>query len=511
MTSGTYTRSGSTVTVTAPDHNLVTGDQVWCDFITGGALDTTYTVTVTSSSQFTMTTVASGTIATSQLNFIRTEGAIYSQSGFTITVTKSNHGLAIGSVIGLAFVAGLNADKTYVVDSAPTSSTFTVTSDQSQTISAIGVQMFQDAQFASYVFGTTARIPSFEHTRLAQAAAYVFGTTARTPELTLFQGLQFAAYTFGTTAKASELTLITQVQSAAYVFGTSAHGALGKLVEMPTASYTFGTSALLADLSCDPQDLDLAPSRATISLIMHATMLVSRGQETVTSALDHMAKQCGFQFASQCPEDLRQTLVTTLNSALQLIYGRAAQLGYFSKKTVTLTLTANTDSITLDDTVQSLEGYIRKHGETQSIPTTQHRSEIDRWADLYPQDTTPLQACFPLREARAHAEGFTHTLLFAPKPTTDTEIDIDVLTKAPRYDWPDYLDRTALRIPHTYAQSILFPVMVKGISSALAFVNHDNLQQIDADWQQARTLLGAVDLAPASSAPDTARQAKATA
>lgn len=65
----TYTRTLTTVTVTKADHGLVTGASVYFDFITGGALDGFYTITVTGTSTFTFTTAASGTIATSNVTY----------------------------------------------------------------------------------------------------------------------------------------------------------------------------------------------------------------------------------------------------------------------------------------------------------------------------------------------------------------------------------------------------------------------------------------------------------
>ncbi len=68
-TSVTYTRTLTTVTVTVPDgHNLFTNQWVYLDFTSGGALDGLYQVTVTSTTQFTVTTVASGSISTSNVN-----------------------------------------------------------------------------------------------------------------------------------------------------------------------------------------------------------------------------------------------------------------------------------------------------------------------------------------------------------------------------------------------------------------------------------------------------------
>lgn len=63
----TYTRALTVVTVTFTNHNLFTNEWVYLDFTSGGALDGLYQVTVVDLNTFTITTVASGTIATSNV------------------------------------------------------------------------------------------------------------------------------------------------------------------------------------------------------------------------------------------------------------------------------------------------------------------------------------------------------------------------------------------------------------------------------------------------------------
>jgi len=63
----TYTRDTTTVTVTYANHGLYTNQYVYLDFTSGGALDGLYQVTVVNSNTFTVTTVASGTITTSNV------------------------------------------------------------------------------------------------------------------------------------------------------------------------------------------------------------------------------------------------------------------------------------------------------------------------------------------------------------------------------------------------------------------------------------------------------------
>jgi len=65
VTTATYGRSGTTVTVTQSAHGLTTGDVVGIDFAAGSggtATNGNYVVTVTNSSTFTVTDINSGTI-----------------------------------------------------------------------------------------------------------------------------------------------------------------------------------------------------------------------------------------------------------------------------------------------------------------------------------------------------------------------------------------------------------------------------------------------------------------
>lgn len=59
--SGTYTRSGTLITVTRTAHGLATGKVVYLDFTSGAATDGAYTLTVTGVDTFTVTDTASGT------------------------------------------------------------------------------------------------------------------------------------------------------------------------------------------------------------------------------------------------------------------------------------------------------------------------------------------------------------------------------------------------------------------------------------------------------------------
>jgi hypothetical protein len=83
-----------------------------------------------------------GTTSAGQLDLFSTTTApvtaTYAQSGATVTVTKSAHGLSTGDTVGIAFTIGTGGaafSGTYVVTKL-TSSTFTITSPNTATITA---------------------------------------------------------------------------------------------------------------------------------------------------------------------------------------------------------------------------------------------------------------------------------------------------------------------------------------------------------------------------------------
>ena len=93
--------------------------------------------------------------------------ATYARSGTTITVTKSAHGLADGSAIGLTFATASGTSGTngnYVI-TVTSSSTFTVTDINSGTIAGGTVAAYASLWVASYdvgaadLFGNFALIP----------------------------------------------------------------------------------------------------------------------------------------------------------------------------------------------------------------------------------------------------------------------------------------------------------------------------------------------------------------
>jgi hypothetical protein len=153
---GTYTRSGTTITVTISNHGLTTGASIFLEFSSGNATTNTYTVNVTGVNTFTCTDTASGATSGAvkwdirDLNTIASVSVIdsttisyfsfgpaiatttviragtYTQvASATATITLSSHGLASGEFVYLEFTSGTATSGTYSVTVTGTN-TFTV-------------------------------------------------------------------------------------------------------------------------------------------------------------------------------------------------------------------------------------------------------------------------------------------------------------------------------------------------------------------------------------------------
>jgi hypothetical protein len=113
---GTYSRTGTTVTVTITAHGFSTGNVLAIDFTSGTALDGNYTITSTGANTFTLTTVASGSTSgnveasTSFTNI----GAVANTVGVLFTATGA------GSGTGVAIDMAASAAALKTVDSLTT-------------------------------------------------------------------------------------------------------------------------------------------------------------------------------------------------------------------------------------------------------------------------------------------------------------------------------------------------------------------------------------------------------
>jgi Tfp pilus tip-associated adhesin PilY1 len=101
MSIGTFSRSGTTVTVTttAP-HGLTTGNTVFVTGVSTSSVNTNAAVvTVTNANTFTYTSGTSGTVSARTGSFRAHSSGTWAIASGTVTVTSNNHGLQVNDII----------------------------------------------------------------------------------------------------------------------------------------------------------------------------------------------------------------------------------------------------------------------------------------------------------------------------------------------------------------------------------------------------------------------------
>jgi len=112
---GTYTWVANVVTITSTAHGLRVGEQVYLDFTSGsGTPDGVYTIVTNAANTFTIALTGSGTAG---------NVTVWARS----IVTFAAHGYAIGNKVYLNWSSGgVTTNGVYIVETVPTTSTFTV-------------------------------------------------------------------------------------------------------------------------------------------------------------------------------------------------------------------------------------------------------------------------------------------------------------------------------------------------------------------------------------------------
>jgi lambda family phage minor tail protein L len=159
----TYTRSGTTITVTSTAHGIAAGDRVYLDFTSGTAADGFYTVATAATNTF---TVASGTSGTTSGNVTIA----------WLKVTATAHGLTVGACVHLDFTSGTATDGPYVLATASANSfTMEITSGATTSGNVTGTQWYDGTDSP-----TTSSSSDTCGKRLSSCQAR-FGTTSGLP------------------------------------------------------------------------------------------------------------------------------------------------------------------------------------------------------------------------------------------------------------------------------------------------------------------------------------------
>ena len=499
--SGTYARTSPSTTLTvtvAGGHGLSTGMLVSLDFTSGTALDSVYTITVTGTTTFTVTTVATTTTSGNVTIY-----NAYSISGsYSVTFYKASHGYIAGNSISIIPVTSFSG--TYPWNSYRSYdwvvSASNLTADSFQIDGPVTMTTNGAVELGKAMRGTCAMAFSATAT-LSPIFLRQVGTCAMTFEanavLTPKQLVQTGICTMQFRPSITALTEITRIQLGecamdfrATVRVTASHPARGECV------MRFSAQPVGLGIDMPATALQI---RGRFQAIITGSMSVTRGQDTYRDLLDNAATCFGRRTAAELPNDQRDLLVTFAAAAVQEMFSRAEQLDHFNRLTRDMTLAANTNTLTLANDVQSLQGFVRITATKRPLAPVQTEAEIERYATLFltaADDTTVPHAYYAKRQSAETAYGMTTTLVFSPQPTEAVPLQVEVLLAAPRYTWANYEACTALSIARRYVASVLVPLVRMQCAATRYFNNATVLPEIKAQYAQARAMLGYTDTTP---------------
>lgn len=207
----------------------------------------------------------------------------------------------------------------------------------------------------------------------------------------------------------------------------------------------------------------------------------------------------GIEDARLAVEHLRGRALNDLNAAMQLIWSRAKDLDYFSRKTITVTLSANNSSYEFDPNIQSVVGPVRRANGRQALRPLASRSQFDLFGHIFLGQTGVTvataypQAFFIERLTQNRPDNARVILHVVPTPFEETQILVDVAMECPRYTWKDYCYCVPLYIPHRYVETLLLPICRKRATSCQYFAKPDSAKTIEDEYNTAMQMLGMLD------------------
>jgi hypothetical protein len=215
----------------------------------------------------------------------------------------------------------------------------------------------------------------------------------------------------------------------------------------------------------------------------------------VTQAIDAIYEVFGIPNNASAPEIMRRRIFNDLNSALQLIWVKGHRLlDYYTRQTITATISANSNNVTLDDSVEAVLGPVKRVSDGVGLRPIRTRGEYDSFASIYAGSLTALTGAPPQayfaeekRPASDQADSTAITLFVVPVPTASTQLSVEASIKAPSFGVNDYTNSTAIPMPHNYAETLLLPIARYLSSSSLFFADKSKQREplLKAEYDRA--------------------------
>lgn len=224
---------------------------------------------------------------------------------------------------------------------------------------------------------------------------------------------------------------------------------------------------------------------------------------------DDLLRKLGVESAGAASTGMLADVLEAVNYARQTMW--LAGPDYFLRTPINLVLTTGASSYDLADTVQSVLGPMRlANGRT--LRKLNSREELDSFGMAYLSQTTedvddgePI-AFFveSLNQAGGDPAKIRIHVVPAPTVTYAGTAVLEGVSESTSLAVADLAGTTVMPVPQQYTESLFLPLARKALTRSTYFSSTELKEQIEADFQEALTLLGRASSKPeAGSKPET--------
>jgi hypothetical protein len=211
----------------------------------------------------------------------------------------------------------------------------------------------------------------------------------------------------------------------------------------------------------------------------------------------------GIESICLAPDFALERAISDVNSAMQIVWNQANDRNYWSKSTLSITLTSGQDALILPSDVQNVVGPCRLDANKRLLAPIGSISELENFINYYLDGRTPVEpVAYHIERSNQTGNDPAKCVFRVTPPVAVGETLIfllDVVKEAPRFNVKQLSVRPTLPIPHRYVESILLPILRYRATSFWLFSNNESKPTIDRDYQSAMLAIGSADPLPGKS------------
>lgn len=209
---------------------------------------------------------------------------------------------------------------------------------------------------------------------------------------------------------------------------------------------------------------------------------------------DNLLRTLGIETAGSASTGVLADVLAAMNYAQQTLW--MAGPDYFTRSKLDVSLVAGTAEYTLADTVQSVLGPLRL-ASGRTLRALESRSELDNFGLLYlGQDSAEVAQGTPLayfvenlNQAASDPVKIKLHVVPAPDSVAAGTATLDGVADCALFATADLASTDVLPVAQQYTETLFLPLARKAVSRSSYFSAQDLQGKIDADFEEALTML----------------------